>query len=70
MLRRFVMMVLCVKMVSVRRVRVMGGLCVIAGFVMLRGFGVVVRGVLAVFRRVLVMLGCGRVGHDRFPPTF
>lgn len=35
----------------------------IAGLVMLRGFGVVVRGVLAVFRRVLVMFCRSTVGH-------
>jgi hypothetical protein len=56
LLRCFVMMVFGVEMMPVRRVRVMRGLRVIAGFVMLCSLLVMVRCVLAVFGGVLVML--------------
>jgi hypothetical protein len=47
-----------VYMVSMRRMRVVGGGFVIALGVMLCGFVVVARGVLVVLRCLLVMIGC------------
>jgi len=60
---RFVVMVLGVKMVSMRDVRVMSGFFVIAGFVMLRRLFVMMRGVPAMLCSVLMMLRGGRVCH-------
>jgi uncharacterized protein YebE (UPF0316 family) len=60
----FVMVVLCVQMVTVRHVRVMRGLQVIAAFVMLSGLVVMVRGVSAVLGCVPVVVGgCLMIGH-------
>ena len=48
----------CVSVVAVRQVRVMGCFLMMAGFVMLRSFVVVVRRMFMMFRRLLVMMGC------------
>lgn len=48
----------CVSVVAVREVRVMGCFLVMAGFVMLRSFVVVVRSMFIMFGRLLVMMGC------------
>jgi hypothetical protein len=48
----------CVNLVAVRQVRVVGCFLMMAGFVMLRSFIVVVRSMLMMFGRLLVMMGC------------
>ncbi|MGB6688100.1 MAG: hypothetical protein WBE76_09695 [Terracidiphilus sp.] len=47
-----------VQMMAMRRVRVVGGLFVVASDMMLRGFLVVARSVLVVLRCLLVVIGC------------
>jgi hypothetical protein len=55
-----------VKMVTMRQMRVVGGLLVVARFVMGCGFLVVARSVLVMFRCLLVMMGCF-LRHSQFP---
>jgi hypothetical protein len=62
---RFVVMVLCVKMVTVCRMRVVRGLFVIARFMMLRCLFVVMRRVAMVLCSVFMMLGCMGICHGQ-----
>jgi hypothetical protein len=48
---------------AVGYVRVMGGLLVIAAFVVTRGFAMMLSGVLVVFGRLRVMLGAFVIWH-------
>ena len=59
-------MVFGVSVMALRRLRVVGGLLVIARLVMLRGFLMVTGGVLVVLGSLMMMLG-GFLGHDLVP---
>jgi hypothetical protein len=63
-----VMVVLGVKVMPMRYVRVMSSFLVVAGFVMLRGFLVVTRGMFVVFGGVPMMLGCRFVVRHNATP--
>jgi hypothetical protein len=57
----------CVKMVSVRDVRVMTALFVIAGFMVLCRFTMMTRGVFVMLRRAVVMFRPLMFSHDLSP---
>ena len=61
------MMMLGVAGVPMRAVRMMSRLFVIAGFMMLGSFAVVLRGMLVVFGRLVVMLDACVVAHVSSP---
>lgn len=68
MLGGFMMMVFSVEMVTMRHVRVMGRLLVIARLVMLGGFVVVVRGMPTVLGGVPMVIGGDLVIGHIVPP--
>jgi hypothetical protein len=53
--------------VAIRAVGVMGGLFVIAGFMMLGSFAMVLRGMLVMFGRLVVVLDACVVAHISSP---
>jgi hypothetical protein len=55
---RFLGVMSCMVCVSLCRVRVVSGRFVVAGFVMAGGFPMMYRRVVAVFRRLAMMLRC------------
>ena len=63
----FDMMMLGVAGVAIRAVGVMGRLFVIAGFMMLGSFAMVLRGMLVMFGRLVMMLDACVVAHVSSP---
>jgi len=68
MLYRLFGVVRCVGEVPVRDVRMVPGLHVVAGFVMLRGFAVVFGRMLMVSGRLMMMRSAGVICHCRWSP--